>query len=340
MQTQFAHTDGGLRGPGLIDIHTHGYGGVDALQGKGASLVMAQGLVRHGIVGFLPTLATAVFPAMSAALADIAACMARQREKPVGARILGAHIEGVFFCDAYRGAHRAELLRPPTVEAFRELAGEHEGIVKRVSLAPEMEGARELTRYLVSRGIQVSLAHTNATFDQSRAVVDAGASSATHLFNGMRALHHREPGVLGFSLTDDRVTGELIADGVHTHPAILALAARAKGAGGVCLVSDAMAAAGLGDGTYALGAEEVIVKEGVARIAAGNLAGSTLTLDEAVRRMSAMGGVPIGDAALMASDIPARLIGYGGASEIGECLWTRDFHAIKVWVGGTLAHQG
>jgi N-acetylglucosamine-6-phosphate deacetylase len=261
-----------------------------------------------------------------------------------GAGLPGLHLEGPLLSLARAGAHDARAIGAADAtleEVLDELLGA--GIVRLVTLAPERPGALALIRRLVAAGVTVSLGHTDATFAEAVAGIDAGATLVTHLFNAMSAFHHRAPGALGAALTDDRVAVSLIADGVHAHPAALELALRAKGADRIVLVTDAVAAAGAPPGDYLLGGVP-IVSDGVsARLADGTLAGSTLTMDRAVRAMVSLGGAQIADALAMASTVPAARVGLDdrGSLVVGRradlVLWSANLTVDATLVAGQLA---
>lgn len=293
---------GGYVAPGYIDLHVHGGGGADFMDADPEAVaVITETHARHGTTGLFATTLTAPEEAILRALRAIRAAPRR------GARILGVHIEGPFISPRWKGAQSDRHIRPASVaEIDRWLAvGAPEGRWH-VTLAPEAVGAAACIRYLARRGAVVSAGHTDCTYEQMRQAAAAGLSHVTHLFNAMRGLHHREPGPIGAALTLPGLTAEVIADGVHVHPAALALAA-AAGASRLVLVTDAMRAAGLGDGEYRLGEHTALVRNGAARLADGTLAGSVLTMERAVRNMVRLAGVDLPTAVAMASLHPARI---------------------------------
>ncbi len=300
--------------PGFVDVHVHGGGGYDLMTGTVNSVLgCADHLVRYGVTSFLGTTTTASRQEVDAAIDAMVAATERQGR---GARIRGIHIEGPYInCDR-AGAQYWREIRPPDLDEAQSWLDRGRGLVKMMVLAPEMPGAFDLIKLLCEHGVTVALGHTDATLDVAQRAVELGASHGTHVFNAMRPLHHRDVGVLGCLLTDDRVWAELIADGVHVHPVTCDLVVRAKGVRRTLLVSDAIVAAGLGDGEYVFGGHRIIVREGTARIPAGNLAGSTLTLDRAVRNIIRFAHVSLPDAVRMASLTPAESVGLG--EEIGS----------------------
>lgn len=302
--------DGMIAAPGFVDIHIHGAMGCDAMNGTYDAIdTIARAVASRGTTSFLVTTTTASIDDTYHAIVAAGRAMKRGTS---GAQVLGVHMEGPFINTVHKGAQMASFILPPSMDAYRSMTGEYGYIVKRVTLAPEMEGALQISRYLHKNSILVSAGHTGASYDEMRRAYDAGVTHATHLFNGMNPIHHREPGVPGTALTQDGWTVEVIADTVHLHPAILKMAWLCKGADRCALVSDAMEATLMGDGVYELGGQKVIVRDGQARLEAGNLAGSTLTLDKAVKNMVEAAGIPLADALKMASLTPARLIGADG----------------------------
>ncbi|HXI60931.1 MAG TPA: N-acetylglucosamine-6-phosphate deacetylase, partial [Polyangia bacterium] len=258
--------------PGLIDLQVNGGFGFEVGDDAGAMRALAAALPATGVTAFLPTLVTREPEAYRRARRAFAAARGA-----TGARMLGLHLEGPFITQSRAGAHRRDLILEVGHHLTDELLDGDD--VRLVTLAPERPGALELIANLRARGVVVSLGHTDATFDQFIAGIDAGATMTTHLFNGMSLFHHRAPGAVGATLTDERVVAGIIADGVHAHFAALNLALRAKGPDRLVLVTDAVAAAGCGAGTFSLAGEAVVSDGAAARLADGTLAGSTLTMD-------------------------------------------------------------
>jgi N-acetylglucosamine-6-phosphate deacetylase len=286
--------------PGFIDLQVNGGHGIDFGEEPERMAEVAAWLPETGCTSFLPTIISSFADRYRRVFDTLPAI-----EGGDGARVLGLHLEGPFLAAEKKGAHALEAIEAADDALFDELLGED--AVRLVTLAPERTGALQRIARLVERGVLVSLGHTNATYEQFEAGIDAGARMATHLFNAMSQLDSRAPGAAGAALVDERVTVGLIADGIHTHPATLALTARAKGTGGIALVSDMMAAAGMPPGRYSLNDIPVVVDETSARLADGRLAGSILTMDAAVRNMATWSGVSIADALTMAIAVPARL---------------------------------
>lgn len=290
--------------PGFVDLHVHGgaggsYGSADADQ---IASVMAFHR-RHGTTTTLASLVTAP-------QAELERCCTVLAELAEDGVLAGIHLEGPFLSAVRCGAHDPRQLRHPDRAELDSVFRAGRGWVRQVTLAPELPGGVDFVRHVVDAGAVAAMGHTDATYEQAHTAIEAGARHATHLYNGMRPLHHREPGVVAAALDDERVVVELIADGVHLHDATVRLAFRQAGADRVALVTDAMAAAGMGDGVYPLGSMSVRVNDGIAMLEDGSsVAGSTLTMDAALRRAVTGGGVPLVDAVRAAATTPARVLG-------------------------------
>jgi N-acetylglucosamine-6-phosphate deacetylase len=263
----------------------------------------------------LATTVTAPMDATCGSLDRIAKYVRAHQEPadnaPLAAEILGIHLEGPFINPARRGVHPLSAIASPSVQGFHELYNAADGLVRILTLAPELPGALELIEAAVGAGVVAAMGHTDADYDQARAAIRAGARHTVHTYNAMRPFSHRDPGILGAIMTDPEVTAEIIADGVHVAVAAIQVLLGVKGFDTVLMVSDGIAATGMRDGSYRLGDFEVNVRDGVARNSEGKLAGSTLTLDRALRNMVAL-GVPLLDAVRMATLHPARRLGLGG----------------------------
>ncbi|MCT9818855.1 N-acetylglucosamine-6-phosphate deacetylase [Microbacterium sp. W1N] len=326
--------------PGFLDIHHHGGGG--AAYDDGADAITAARAVHraHGTTRAILSLVTASVDDLAARVAVIADAAERD------ATILGSHLEGPFLDVAHKGAHTAALLRAPDATAIEQLLRAGRGTVRQVTLAPELPGGLDAVARFVEAGVVVAVGHTAATYAQSRAAFDVGATLVTHAFNAMPGIHHREPGPVVAAMADDRVTLELIADGVHVHPDVVALAF-AGAPGRIALVTDAMAAAGAADGSYELGGLAVTVHRGIARLDSdGAIAGSTLTQDAALRLVVA-GGQPLPAAVAALTTTPARAFGWAGrygslrpGGVADAVLLNDDLHVEGVWVDGTRVPAG
>lgn len=296
--------------PGFIDLHIHGAAGADVMDGTVDSIATIAGtLAKEGVTGFLATTMTAPLDQIEAALGAV--LQVSKEPANAGAAILGVHLEGPFISARKAGAQMAEYICKPDLANVLQWQKKYEKIIKLVTLAPEVVGASEMIEGLKKENILVSVGHTDATYDETQTALAAGCTQATHLFNAMRGLLQREPGAVGALLLAPNVAVELIADGVHLHPAILSLVYQLKPRGHILLVTDAMRAKCLGEGTYDLGGQSVTVKNNRAELADGTFAGSVLTMPEAIVNMSAMSGCTLAQAFNMASAYPAVRLGFG-----------------------------
>ncbi|MFF1807585.1 N-acetylglucosamine-6-phosphate deacetylase [Streptomyces sp. NPDC058251] len=290
--------------PGFVDLHNHGGGGASFTSGTVEEVL--QGVHTHRLHGTTTVVASTVTGDMHG-LAQRAGLLSELAEQ---GDIAGVHFEGPFISPCRKGAHSEELLRDPDPAEVRKLIDAARGQARMVTLATELPGGIDSVRLLAEHGVIAAIGHTDATYEQTREAIDAGATVATHLFNAMPALGHRAPGPIAALLEDERVTVELINDGTHLHPASLELAFHHAGAGRVAFITDAMDAAGFGDGRYMLGPLEVEVADGVARLVeGGSIAGSTLTQDRAFQRAVTIDRLPVEDVVAALCANPARLLG-------------------------------
>jgi len=299
--------------PGFVDVHVHGGGGHDAMGGRADLDGMARHLLRHGVTSFLPT-------GVSAPLDDLYRFVDEVRDwMPVapsdGAEPLGSNLEGPWLSYARKGAHDPALLRSPADLRLADLEAHLEGL-RLVTVAPELPGALDLIAWLRARGVATSMGHSASTLDEARAGYAAGGTSTTHLFNAMSGVDHRAPGLVVAALTDDAVYVELIADGVHVHPAVWPLIIRTKPADRLMLVSDAIPLAGMGDGRARVGGLEVeVVGQRVTLVGTSTLAGSVIALDDAVRNLVGS-GVALPTAVAAASRNPLAMLGLSDRGRI------------------------
>jgi N-acetylglucosamine-6-phosphate deacetylase len=294
--------------PAFFDVHIHGAAGHDVMEATPDALqTIGRFLASRGTGSFLATTVTAPLDATLRAVSGLARLIAAPAREGV-ARPVGIHLEGPFLSHAKRGVQPEEHLLAPDIATFDRLYEAAEEHVRLITLAPELEGAAELTAHATRRGVRVSVGHSDANAAQTRAAIAAGAVSATHTFNAMRALDHREPGILGVVLTENALYSELICDGVHSAPEMTRLWWRAKGPDRAILVTDAMSAAGMPDGEYQLGGFAVQVAHGRA-MARGVLAGSVLTLDRALTNLVAFAGAGLDEALRTLTANPAAMIG-------------------------------
>ncbi len=300
--------------PGFLDIHVHGAGGHDAMEATPEALAaLASTAARYGTTTLLATTVTASVDHTLRSLRGIAGYIAVQQPDQrspdtLQARIAGIHLEGPFISAARRGVHPAEFILPPSLDVLEQMLEAANGQAKILTLAPETRGALELVTAARQRGLVVAMGHTDATFEEAHAAISRGARHAVHMFNAMRPFSHRDTGIIGAVMTAPEVTAELIADGVHVDFAAMRMLLSAKGTQRIILVSDGTAATGMPDGKYTLGTIEVTVSGGVCRNREGKLAGSTLTLDRALRNVVGL-GVSLAEAVRMLTLNPARLLG-------------------------------
>ena len=299
---------GATLGPSFFDVHIHGAAGHDVMEATPPALdAIGRFLASRGTATYLATTVTASVDATLRALDGLANEIAKLPE-PGRARPLGIHLEGPFLSHEKRGVQPAEHLLAPSEATFDRFIDAGRGHVRLITIAPELPGADDLIKHAASRGVRVSVGHSNATAAETRAAISSGAVSATHTFNAMRALDHQEPGILGTVLTNDALYSELICDGIHSKPDIVRLWWRSKGAERGILVTDAMSAAGMPDGEYQLGGFPVQVKDGRAS-ARGVLAGSVLTLDRALSNFVQFTGAAVEDGLRLLSRNPAAMVG-------------------------------
>ncbi len=330
----------GLRAvPGFIDLQCNGGLGIDLAAEPERLWELAAALPHFGVTAWLPTIVTTPPHVVERALATLTT---GPPDGWAGALPLGLHLEGPFLAPARRGAHPEALLRAPSLEG---IAGwTRDAGVALVTLAPELDGAAEVQRALVERGVVVSIGHSAATAAQATIAIDAGARSVTHLFNAMSPLHHREPGVTGVALMDERLHAGLIADGVHVHPLAVALAQRLLG-DRLVLVTDAVAALGMPAGRHQLGRAMLTVDEGGVRLPDGTLAGSNLAMDQAVRNLVAFTGCALETAIAAASTTPAGLLGDTARGRLATgaradvVLLDDDTRVVGTIVGGAVVHR-
>jgi N-acetylglucosamine-6-phosphate deacetylase len=291
--------------PGLIDIHVHGLAGYDALD-KNPDCIkfISKQLAVKGVTGFLATLQTAPYCEIIDALKRIENVMKKELR---GSKILGSHLEGPYISPKRIGAQQ-KYLRKPVISELKGLLDNSKGTLKIVTLAPEIENCLKAIKYLKDNNVVVSAGHTDASYTEAWRAFDAGVKLLGHLWNGMRGLHHREPGIIGATLEAKEVMVELIADCYHVHPTILGLSVRLKGAKNVILVSDSIQPAGLPDGEYTYDDRTFFLEGGVIKLKSGVIAGSSIGLNEAVQNMVEKVGVSLNEAVQMATDNPARLL--------------------------------
>jgi N-acetylglucosamine-6-phosphate deacetylase len=325
--------------PGFVDLQVNGAFGVDVATEPLRAAELSKALLATGTTSYLPTVISSAESLYEEVLPVLAAA-----EPSSGAEPLGVHLEGPFINVDKKGAHAAAHIVPPDPGLLAHLLDL--GPVRMVTLAPELEGAEELMTLASRRGVVVSAGHSGAPFEVAYEAFDASVAGVTHLFNAMSAMHHREPGLPGAAFAHPRVVCGLIADGLHVHPELVALAFRMLGPDRVCLVSDAIAAAGMGDGEYRLATRIVYLDGGVPTLGSGAIAGSVLTMSEAFRNILAFTGCKVPEAARMASTTPARLVGEGRRKgrlapgyDADMAVLGADLSVETVWRAGEAAYE-
>jgi N-acetylglucosamine-6-phosphate deacetylase len=324
---------GALLGPSFFDVHIHGAAGHDVMEGTDEALdAVGTFLASRGTANYLATTVTAPLDKTLRSL-ELLARRIESTPREGQARPLGIHLEGPFLSHARRGVHPPDLLMPPEIRTFDRMFEAAQGKVTVMTLAPELPGAPELAAHATARGVRVSLGHSDATTAEARAGIAAGAVSATHTYNAMRPIDHRDPGILGVVLTTDSLFAELICDGIHNTPEMVKLWWRAKGPQRAILITDAMSAAGMPDGTYQLGGFDVQVADGRAS-AHGVLAGSVLTLDRALANFIRFTGATVEQGLRVLSANPAAMTGFqdkAGTLRVGDAA-----NFVAVDANGTL----
>jgi len=334
--------------PGFIDLHIHGAAGHDLMEATPEALAAASTyLAQHGTTGFLATTVTASLERTLHAgrsLSEFVRALQSSHtaaDKIPGAQPLGIHFEGPFLNAKKRGAHPVSQIRKPSLEIAQRILDVAGSAAKIFTLAPEIEGSLAVLEYVRSRGLNVGLGHSNATYEEAERAVAAGATHAVHVYNAMRPFFHRDSGIIGAVLTDERVWAELICDGVHVEPPAIRLLLKAKGIERVVLVSDSSSGAGMPDGNYRLGNFTVHVAGGVCRTVEGNLAGSTITLDAAVRNLANFTGLSYRECLCCATLNPAKILGLekqkgviAPGADADLAILDRSFHVTQTYVRG------
>jgi N-acetylglucosamine-6-phosphate deacetylase len=328
--------------PGFVDVHIHGAGGRDVMEGSAVALAGVTRMVaRHGTTSFVATTVTASPDDTIRSVEGIARYISQQHETDdARAEVLGIHFEGPFLSPARRGVHPQEWLRLPSAELLEKFLQAAAGNAQILTIAPELLGAMPCIDAARNAGMVVAVGHTDATYEQTRAAIAHGVRHAVHVYNAMRPFSHRDSGVIGAVLTSTEVSAELIADGVHVEETAMKVLLQAKGPERMILISDGISATGMPDGKYMLGQLEVTVSGGICRNSEGKLAGSTLTLDRALKNIVGL-GIPLADAVRMLTLNPAALLGIEfkkGALRTGAdadiVLLDEELHLTNVWVRG------
>lgn len=332
---------GMLVAPGMIDLHIHGSDGFWVMDANADSMHgMARFLAQHGVTSFLPT----TISADGEAIMQVLASVRDATQDPLGAHFLGVHIEGPFLNPKNKGAQPEANLRAPDIAELKSWLAT--GVVRLVTLAPELEGAFQLIETAQAHDVEIAIGHSSASYEEIIQAVDHGLRQATHTFNSMAPLHHRRPGPIGAVLSEERIFAQVIVDGVHIHPAMVALLVRAKGPEKTILISDAISAAGRPDGVFDFSGHIVRVEDGIARINEGNLAGSTLIMDQAFRNVIRFCDLTLPQALPMATSSPAQAMGWIGRKGVLQAgadadviLLDENLQVAKTIVAGQLIFE-
>ncbi len=327
--------------PGLVDLHLHGLQGEDVTEGGVKSIQKISALLpSFGVTSFLPTTLTADLATLFKIIEETKSETMASRE---GARVLGLHLEGPYLSLGRRGAHDPTYLRKPHEEEIKSLIQKGEGVIKRITIAPELPGALEAIEYLAQNGILISLGHSEADYETSKRAWERGAKMVTHLFNGMDPLHHRQPNLLAFALGNDEIYAEIIADKIHVKPEVIKIALKCKAPDHLCIVSDALKVSNLPEGVYELSGQKVEVREGMAYLPSGTLAGSTFLLPQMLYNLRELFSISSPELAKMASFIPAQLVGKEkelGSIEKGKIadivVFDNHFQVEAVFINGVM----
>jgi len=302
---QIIDAQGHILMPGMIDVHIHGANGFDMMDGTVESILEVSKISAiTGCTSFLVTSVTSTIEDLRKMIQSVKQTIG---DEP-GAKIQGIHLEGPYLNVKRKGMQNELYLRHPDLEEMKEILQQAGALIKMVTIAPELPGGMEMVEFLKEEGIIVSIAHSDASYEEAKMAFSKGASHVTHCFNGMRPIHHRDPGLVVAAFEESHVSVQAIVDHIHLHPAIVRLMHRIKGAEGVVLVTDALQAMYMGDGEYEFGGHQVSVHNGEARLADGTLASSTVTMIEALRK-TVDSGIPLADAVYMASTAPANILG-------------------------------
>lgn len=327
--------------PGMIDVHIHGAEGFDMMDGTiGSIAAVSRACAKTGCTSFLAT-------SVSSSLEDLLKMITNVKElagSEPGAQIIGIHIEGPYLNVKRKGMQNEQYLRHPDLGEMKTIMEKSGSLLRMVTLAPELPGGHEMISFLKELGIIAAIAHSDATSDDAKQAFKNGASHVTHCFNGMRPIHHRDPGLILAAFEESSVSVQAIVDDVHLHPAIVRLLYREKGPNRMVLITDALQAMGMGDGTYLFGGHEVNVIDGVAMLEDGTLASSTVTMNEALAKTVKL-GIPLKDAVMMATQTPADILGLDNKGRINSgadadlVLMNDRFEVLWTMVKGKMVYQ-
>jgi len=290
--------------PGMIDVHIHGANGFDMMDGTEESILeVSKTCAKTGCTTFLPTSVTSSLDDLLRMIRNVKQVIGHEP----GAKIAGIHLEGPYLHKKHKGMQNEKYLRNPNMDEMKEILKEADGLVKMVTIAPELPGGLKMVEFLKEQGIIVSIAHSNATYEEAKLAFEKGASHITHCFNAMPSIHHRNPGLLIAAFEESTVSLQAIVDNIHLHPAIVRFMHHMKGSEKMVLITDALQAMNLGDGNYSFGGHNVTVKNGKATLSDGTLASSTVTMNDALQN-TAKNGIPLADAIEMTSSTPASIL--------------------------------
>jgi N-acetylglucosamine-6-phosphate deacetylase len=327
--------------PGMIDVHIHGADGFDMMDGTLQSMeAVSKACARTGCTSFLATSVSSSLEDLIQMISSVSQVIGREP----GAIIAGIHSEGPYLHVKRKGMQNERYLRHPDMEEMKLILQKSGSLMRMVTLAPELPGGLEMVAFLKERGIIVAVAHSDATYEEAKEAFQNGASHVTHCFNGMRPIHHRDPGIVVAAFEENHVSVQAIVDHVHLHPAIIRLMYREKGPDKMVLITDALQAMGMGDGTYLFGGHEVKVSQGVATLADGTLASSTITMNKALEK-AVLSGIPLRDAVVMATQTPADILGLSskGRIEAGAdadlVLMDEHFEVLWTIVNGKVVYR-
>ena len=329
---------GHLLVPGMIDVHIHGANGFNMMDGKEESIQeVSRVCASTGCTSFLATSVSSTIEDLLEMIRSVKLVQGHE----AGAKIAGIHLEGPYLNPKRKGMQNEKYLRHPDLEEMKMIFEEAGSLIKMVTIAPELPGGMELISFLKEQGVIISIAHSDATYEEAKQAFSAGASHVTHCFNGMRPIHHRDPGLIVAAFEEKHVSLQAIVDNVHLHPAIIRLMHSLKGPEGMVLITDALQAMGMGDGNYIFGGHHVTVEGGIARLEDGTLASSTVTMNEALR-YTVETGISLIDAVQMASTTPATILGLQQKGEISSgfdadlVLLDEEFQVLWTMVGGQM----
>ncbi|OAB26108.1 N-acetylglucosamine-6-phosphate deacetylase [Paenibacillus macquariensis subsp. defensor] len=329
---------GHLLVPGMIDVHIHGANGFNMMDGKEESIQeVSRVCASTGCTSFLATSVSSTIEDLLEMIRSVKLVKGHE----AGAKIAGIHLEGPYLNPKRKGMQNEKYLRHPDLEEMKMIFEEAGSLIKMVTIAPELPGGMELISFLKEQGVIIAIAHSDATYEEAKQAFTAGASHVTHCFNGMRPIHHRDPGLIVAAFEEKHVSLQAIVDNVHLHPAIIRLMHSLKGPEGMVLITDALQAMGMGDGNYIFGGHHVTVESGIARLEDGTLASSTVTMNEALR-YTVETGISLIDAVQMASTTPATILGLQQKGEISLgfdadlVLLDEEFRVLWTMVGGQI----